>query len=152
MAAVDAFDIHVRGSIVQAVQTIVSRNHTRTDALVVSVTQIHAGSAHNVIPDTAWISGTVRTLDPAMQAMARKRMQEIVAGQAASFGIEAVLDHRIGDPASVNGPASLSFAAQAAREVAGIDHVGDACEPEMGAEDFSYMLPARPGAGLPPTL
>ena len=119
--SVDAFDIHIKGrgghgamphetadpviaavGIVQAIQSIVSRNHKAIDDLVVSVTQIHAGSAHNVIPDTAYINGTVRTFDPQVQAMVMRRMAEIVAGQAASFGVEAVLDYQTGDPATVN--------------------------------------------------
>lgn len=167
MAAVDAFDIHIKGrgghgamphetadpviaavGIVQAIQSIVSRNHKAIDDLVVSVTQIHAGSAHNVIPDTAYINGTVRTFDAQVQAMVMRRMAEIVAGQAASFGVEAVLDYQTGDPATVNDPACASFAAQVAREVAGVDHVDAECPREMGAEDFSYMLQARPGAYL----
>ena len=91
MAAVDAFDIRIKGrgghgamphetadpviaavGIVQALQSIVSRNHKAIDDLVVSVTQIHTGSAHNVIPDDAWINGTVRTFDPAVQARASR--------------------------------------------------------------------------------
>ena len=167
MAAVDAFDIHIKGrgghgatphetadpviaavGIVQAIQSIVSRNHKAIDDLVVSVTQIHTGSAHNVIPDTAYINGTVRTFDPEVQAMVMRRMAEIVAGQAASFGVEATLDYQTGDPATVNDPACVSFAAQVAREVAGVDHVDAECPREMGAEDFSYMLQARPGAYL----
>ena len=165
MAAVDAFDIRIKGrgghgamphetadpviaavGIVQALQSIVSRNHKAIDDLVVSVTQIHTGSAHNVIPDDAWINGTVRTFDPAVQAMVMRRMQEIVAGQAASYGVEAVLDYQTGDPATVNDPACASFAAGVAAEVAGLDMVDGDCPREMGAEDFSYMLEARPGA------
>lgn len=167
MAAVDAFDIHVTGrgghgamphetadpliaavGIVQALQTIVSRNHRAIDDLVVSVTQIHSGSAHNVIPDTAFINGTVRTFDPAVQAMVMKRMQEIVDGQAASFGVTARLDYKIGDPATVNDATCTAFASDVAAEIAGVENVDSNCPREMGAEDFSYMLQARPGAYL----
>ena len=167
MAAVDAFDIHVQGrgghgamphetadpviaavGMVQAIQSIVSRNHKAIDDLVISVTQIHAGSAHNVIPDTAYINGTVRTFDPDVQAMVMRRMQDIVAGQAAAYGVEARLDYQVGDPATVNDPACTSFAAQVAREVAGVDQVDAEHPREMGAEDFSYMLQSRPGAYL----
>ncbi|WP_134725642.1 M20 aminoacylase family protein [Paracoccus luteus] len=167
MAAVDAFDIHITGrgghaamphetadpvvaavGIVQALQTIVSRNHKALDDLVVSVTQIHTGSAHNIVPDTAYINGTVRTFDPAVQAMVMRRMQDIVAGQAASFGVEARLDYHVGDPATVNDPDATALAAAVAVEVAGAANVDAAAGREMGAEDFSYMLQVRPGAYL----
>lgn len=167
MAAVDAFDIRIKGrgghganphltadpviaavGIVQALQSIVSRNHNAIEDLVVSVTQIHTGSAHNVIPADAYINGTVRTFDPAVQAMVMRRMAEIVAGQAASFAVEATLDYQQGDPATVNDPACAAFAVEVASEVSGAAHVDGDCPREMGAEDFSYMLQARPGAYL----
>lgn len=167
MAAVDTFSIQITGrgghgamphetadpiiaavSIVQAIQTIVSRNHYAQDELVVSVTQIHTGSADNIIPEGAWINGTVRTFDKAVQAMVMRRLDEIVAGQAASFGVSAVLDYEIGYPATINDPTKASFAADVAREIAGDAGVEDHTGREMGAEDFSYMLEKRPGAYL----
>ncbi|SHI32711.1 M20 aminoacylase family protein [Wenxinia saemankumensis] len=165
MAAEDVFDIHVRGTgghaamphlardpliaataIVQALQTIPSRNHRAHESLVLSVTQIHAGSADNVIPDTAWINGTVRTFAPSVQAMARRRMEEIVAGTAAAHGVEAELVYHVEYPATINDPARAVFAAEVASEI-GLS-VEPAMDPEMGAEDFAYMLQARPGAYL----
>ena len=167
MAAVDTFEIHVQGvgghgamphetrdpvmaacGMAQALQTIVSRNNYALDDLVVSVTQIHAGTVNNVIPDTAYLNGTVRTFDPAVQQMVRERMAQIVEGQAASYGVTARLDYEVGYPATVNDPESTAFAAEAAREVSGADRVTDRAGREMGAEDFSYMLQARPGAYL----
>ena len=167
MAAVDEFKIQVNGKgghgamphetadpliaavgIVQAIQTIVSRNHYAMDELVVSVTQIHAGSADNVIPDGAWINGTVRTFDSKVQAMVMTRLDEIVTGQAASFGVEAVLDYEIGYPATINDPEKTAFAADVAREIAGDAGVNAAAGPEMGAEDFAFFLEKRPGAYL----
>ncbi|MDP2063241.1 MAG: M20 aminoacylase family protein [Phaeovulum sp.] len=167
MAAVDSFEVHVQGrgghgayphetadpvvaavGIVSALQTIVSRNHMPLDDLVVSVTQIHAGSADNIIPDTAWINGTVRTFRAPVRAMVRKRIAEIVAGQAAAYEVTARLDYHEGYPATVNDPVKTAFAAEVAREVAGAAGVNDAAGREMGAEDFSYMLEARPGAYL----
>ncbi|WP_136637533.1 M20 aminoacylase family protein [Pseudooceanicola onchidii] len=163
LAAVDTFHIDVKGigghaanphetsdpipcavSIVQAIQTIVSRNHYAQDDLVVSVTQIHAGSAENIVPDKVYINGTVRTFDPKVQDMVNRRMEEIVAGQAASFGIKAVLRYDRHYPATVNDVAKSEFAAEVARGVSGqvVYREGR----EMGAEDFSYMLQARPGA------
>ena len=167
MAAVDTFHIHIKGvgghgamphdtrdpvmaacGMAQAIQTIVSRNHYALDDLVVSVTQIHTGSADNVIPDTAYINGTVRTFDKGVQAMVIRRMQAIVDGHAASYDVEAELDYEVGYPATVNDPDKTTFAAEVAREVAGENRVLAEAGREMGAEDFSYMLEARPGAYL----
>ncbi|MFV1599263.1 MULTISPECIES: M20 aminoacylase family protein [unclassified Phaeobacter] len=167
MAAVDSFHIHIQGvgghgamphetrdpvmaacGIAQAIQTIVSRNHYALDDLVVSVTQIHTGTVDNVVPDTAYINGTVRTFDPRVQEMVIRRMGEIVAGQAASYGVEAELDYEIGYPATINDAAKTDFAVSVAAEIAGAEHVEAEAGREMGAEDFSYMLQARPGAYL----
>ena len=167
MAAVDSFDIDITGQgghgamphetrdpvvaavgIVQAIQTIVSRNHYALNELVVSVTQIHTGSAENIIPETAYINGTIRTFDPEVQAMVHRRLAEIVEGQAASYGVEAKLHIEVGYPATVNHPDQTAFAAETAREVATGGKVIDDRRKEMGAEDFSYMLAARPGAYL----
>lgn len=167
MAAVDTFHVHVQGvgghgamphetrdpvmaacGIAMAIQTIVSRNHYALDDLVVSVTQIHTGTVDNVIPDTAYLNGTVRTFDPQVQAMVQRRMRDIVAGQAASYGVEAVLDYETGYPATINDPDKTGFAAMIAGEVVGENRVVADAGREMGAEDFSYMLQERPGAYL----
>ena len=167
MAAVDTFHIYIQGQgghgamphetrdpvmaacgIAQAIQTIVSRNHYALQDLVVSVTQIHTGTVDNVIPDTAYINGTVRTFDPEVQKMVMRRMEEIVTGQAASYGVEARLDYEVGYPATINEPKKTDFAAEVAREISGADNVEAEAGREMGAEDFSYMLEARPGAFL----
>ncbi len=167
MAAADTFHIHIKGKgghgarphdcvdsvvaacgIVTAFQTIVSRNHNPRESLVVSVTQVHTGTVDNVIPETAYINGTIRTFDKSVQAMVVKRMEEIVAGQAAAYGLEAKLEIEFGYPPTVNDADKAGFAAGVAAEVAGEAGVDDAIEPVMGAEDFSYMLEARPGAYL----
>ncbi|MBM9594360.1 M20 aminoacylase family protein [Roseitranquillus sediminis] len=167
MAAVDTFEIDVVGrgghgamphetvdpimpavAIVQAIQTILSRNHRNDQDLVISVTQIHSGSADNIVPDRAWICGTVRTFSEDVQRMVMSRIEEIVAGQAAAFGATAKLDYQVGYPATYNDPGRTRFAAEVAREVAGDERVDDESGREMGAEDFSYMLRARPGAYL----
>lgn len=167
MAAADTFEIHLTGtgghaarphscvdpvvaacSIVQALQSIVSRNRDPMDSLVVSVTQIHTGTTDNVIPETVYINGTVRTFSKEVQAMAFKRMKEIVAGQAASFGIDARVEVDYGYPPTVNDGGKAAFAADVASEIAGATGVNDSVAPVMGAEDFSYMLEARPGAYL----
>ena len=167
MAAVDTFEIHLAGrgghgamphdavdpivaavAMVQGIQTIVSRNHCNQDDLVVSVTQIHSGSADNIIPETAYICGTVRTFLSRVQEMVQQRMHEIVSGTAQAFGVEADLDYQVGYPATVNDHGRAAFAASVAREIAGEAAVEDDAIREMGAEDFSYMLRARPGAYL----
>ena len=167
MAAVDSFDVHIKGKgghgayphecvdpviaavhIAQALQSIVARNHYALQDLVVSVTMIHTGTAENIIPDTAYLGGTVRSFDPDVRNMVEKRMGEIAAGQGASFGVEAKLDYRRSYPATVNDPEKTEFAVGVAEEIAGKDAVDGAQWREMGAEDFSYMLQERPGAYL----
>ncbi|MGR3759110.1 M20 aminoacylase family protein [Roseobacteraceae bacterium NS-SX3] len=167
MAAVDTFHIHIKGEgghgamphetrdpvmaacgIAQAIQTIVSRNHHALEDLVVSVTQIHTGTVDNVVPDTAYINGTVRTFNPEVQKMVMRRMEEIVKGQAASYGVEAALDYEVGYPATINDAEKAGFAAEVAREISGAESVEAEAGREMGAEDFAYMLEARPGAYL----
>ena len=163
MAAADDFDIHITGkgghgamphetidpvvaavSIAQAIQTIVSRNNYSQDSLVVSVTQIHTGSADNIIPEKAYVNGTVRTFDPAVQGMVIARLEAIVAGAAISFGVEAEVVYNVGYPVTVNDPDRTVFAANVAREIAGDKGVIDDNGPEMGAEDFAYLLEKRP--------
>tara|TARA_R110000850_G_scaffold127947_8_gene247208 strand:+ start:1371 stop:2537 length:1167 start_codon:yes stop_codon:yes gene_type:complete len=167
MAAVDSFTIKINGrgghgamphetadpvvaacGIVQAIQTISSRNVHSAQEKVISVTQIHTGTASNIIPDTAMINGTVRTFDKDVQTLIRKRMDEIVQGQAASYGVTAELDYEEGYPATVNAEAQTGFAAGIARDVVGEANVDAESSKVAGAEDFSYMLEERPGAYL----
>ena len=135
-------------SIGQALQTIISRNVPSTHQAVVSVTQIHAGTTNNVIPAEAFLNGTIRTFDTEVQDLVHRRIREIAAGQAASFGVEAHVDIEIGYPATVNSPEQTVFAATVARDVAGPANVDENTEPVAGAEDFAFMLAARPGAYL----
>ncbi len=167
MAAVDTIHIHIKGvgghaanphetrdpipavlGIVGAIQTILSRNHNPLEDLVVSITQIHTGSAENVIPETAYINGTVRTYDPRVQDMVERRLNEIVKGQAAAYGVEAKLIYERWYPATVNNAEKAAFAADIARDLVGDKMVLWDQGREMGAEDFSYFLEARPGAFL----
>jgi hippurate hydrolase len=132
--------------IVLALQTIVSRNIDPLDACVVSVTRFEAGSANNIIPQSAWLNGTVRTLKAATRDAVEKQIREIVAGLAVASGATARVDYRRGYPPTVNHPAQTDFAAAVARKVAGESQVHANVPPLMGAEDFSFMLEARPGA------
>ncbi|MEM8578271.1 MAG: M20 aminoacylase family protein [Pseudomonadota bacterium] len=133
-------------AIVQGFQTIVSRNVDAGQRLVVSITQIHTGSAENVIPSEAIINGTVRTFDPEVRDLAERRLSELAAGIAQGYGVTAEVDFQRGYPATVNDADSAAFAAGVARDVVGDAAVIDNAEPVMGAEDFAYMLEARPGA------
>jgi hippurate hydrolase len=134
--------------IAQTLQTIVSRSRNPNDKLVVSVTQIHAGSTDNVTPENAYINGTVRTFDKMVQDMVIKRMEEIVAGHALSFGVDCKLRYEKGYPPTINSPENVEIAALAAKDISGINMVDDNAGQEMGAEDFSYLLEKRPGAYL----
>lgn len=165
LAAVDMFDINIKGKgghvanhhlavdpivaacgITQAVQTIVSRSRSPFDDLVVSVTQIHTGSADNIIPDSAYINGTVRTFSRDTQAMVKQRLKEIVEGQAAAYGVEAELIYHDDYPPTINDPAQTEFAVAAAVDVAGAANVNANWHKDMGAEDFAFFLENRPGA------
>lgn len=165
MAAADTFRIEITGkgghgaaphntcdpitaalAIGNALHTIPSRNLRSGDDLVLSVTQIHAGTADNIIPAYAWLEGTVRTFASEVRDMAEARLTEIVAGQATSFGVQAVVDYERGYPPTVNHPAQAKFAADVAAEIVGQSNVAPDRRPEMAAEDFAYMLEARPGA------
>ncbi|APE43719.1 amidohydrolase [Sulfitobacter alexandrii] len=167
MAAADTFHIRLTGkgghgarphecidpvvaacAIVQSLQTIVSRNNDPQAQLVISTTQIHTGTTDNVIPEEVYINGTVRTFDKEVQAMVVRRMQAIVDGHAASYDLKGELDFEYGYPPTVNDPDRTGFAAEVAAEVAGSAGVETHFAPVMGAEDFSYMLEARPGAYL----
>lgn len=167
MAGADVFDINIKGrgghgamphgtvdpvlaacSIAQAIQTIVSRNVDAAERLVISVTQIHTGSVDNVIPDTAYMNGTVRSFTPEVRELAERRLREIVAGQAASYGCEAEVVYNRGYPVTYNSAEGVVTATKAARDVSGVEAVVDDFEPVMGSEDFSYMLEKRPGAYL----
>jgi hippurate hydrolase len=135
-------------AMVQGMQTILSRNLHALDEAVISVTQIHAGTASNIIPEEAWFCATIRSFTPAVREMLKTRFHEIVAGHAAAFGVTAAVDYEWGYPATINHPEETDFAAEVAREVAGEAAVNARAPREMGSEDFSYMLEARPGAYL----
>lgn len=133
---------------VQAVQTIIPRNVYALDEAVISVTQIHTGTASNIIPEEAMFCATIRCFNPEVRALLKRRFHEIVEGHALAYNVTARIDYDWGYPATVNEPASAAFAADVAREVSGEAAVDDAANREMGSEDFSYMLEARPGAYL----
>jgi hippurate hydrolase len=165
LAAVDTFFVHLEGAgghaatphetrdpipaalaIGQALPTVVSRNRPAADEMVLSLTQIHAGTTDNVVPARAMLNGTVRSFDERLRDTVERRMEEIVSGTAAAYGVRARLDYIREYPVLANDPARAAFAAEVAAEV--VPSVSADAPREMGAEDFAYMLAARPGAFL----
>ncbi|QLF68610.1 amidohydrolase [Peteryoungia desertarenae] len=138
--------IVIGAQIVGALQTIAARNANPLRSVVVSVTQFHAGTTHNIIPEEAFISGTVRSLDEEVRDLAERRIGEIAAGIAAAHGAAIEYDYERACPVTVNHADQTNFAAQAAIDVAGRDHVDTEVDPTMAGEDFAFMLQARPGA------
>ena len=165
MASADSFDITVTGrgghaatphlardpiacafQLGQAVLAIVPRDTSALDNVVVTITQVHAGTTHNVIPETATLSGTVRAQSVAARDMVRQRMGEICDGLGTAMGLRAALDYQEGLPPTINDADEAAFAARVARDIAGDAGVDTGIDPRMGAEDFSFMLERRPGA------
>ena len=137
--------IPVACQMVQAFQTIVSRNKKPVDAAVISVTMIHTGEATNVVPDSCEIQGTVRTFTLEVLDMIEQRMRDIAQHTSAAFGATCEFAFKRNYPPTINHPAEAAFARQVMEELVGTEQVLPQ-EPTMGAEDFSYMLQARPGA------
>jgi amidohydrolase len=131
--------------IAQAWQTIISREKNPLESAVLSITQIHAGSATNVIPDEAVLIGTVRTFSMDVLDLIERRMHEMAGGVAAGFGASVAFSFKRNYPPLVNDAAKTRFAIEAMQAVVGPDKVDTAVEPTMGAEDFAFMLQARPG-------
>ena len=164
MAATDSIDIKIEGlgghaarpnkcidsvlvgsQLITALQSIVSRTIDPLDSAVISICEFHAGNARNVIPQTAELRGTVRTLTPEVREMVEKRTREVVAGVAQMTGARIDLEYERGYPVVINHASQTDFATQVAKEIAGEANVHE-MPPLMGAEDFAYMLEARPGA------
>ena len=130
---------------IAALQTIVSRNLHPLAAGVVTVTQVHAGDTWNVIPGEVVLRGTVRSFDPAVQDLIERRMRGIVDGIAATFEMTATLRYERRYPATVNSATETAVAAAAAETIVGRTNVDTEPMPEMGSEDFAFMLQAKPG-------
>jgi hippurate hydrolase len=165
MAGADFFDIKIRGygahgamperskdavviamSLGQALQTIVSRNVDPLQAAVLSITQIHAGSAYNVIPGDAWLCGTVRAFSDEARALIRERMRELCAGIAAAFDVEIEADIRDTFGVLVNKEEQSKVVEDVARTIVEPSKVFTRSQPKMGSEDFADMIQAVPGA------
>jgi len=132
--------------LIVAFQSIVARTVSPLDSAVISICEFHAGHASNVIPASAELRGTVRTLRKEVRDLVEKRMNEVCAGVALQTGARISLNYDRGYPVVINHPEETKLAAKIAGEVGGAANVAIDMEPVMGAEDFAYMLEARPGA------
>ncbi|MER8629466.1 M20 family metallopeptidase [Mesorhizobium opportunistum] len=138
--------IVITSQLVGALQTIASRSTDPVEAVVVSVTKFHAGDAYNIIPESAEIAGTVRTLRKEIAKKSEERIRTICDGLAIAFGAKIEVDYQANYPVTFNHAEETAFASDVAANVAGDAHVHRGIQPVMGGEDFSYMLEARPGA------
>ncbi len=165
MAGADVFDITVRGHgahaayphqssdpivtaarIVTALQTVVSREMDPLDPAVLTVARISGGTAYNIIPDTAHLAGTVRTLSRDVADRIEAAMRRIVEGECVAAGATGEVVYHRGSPPVVNDPAIVELVREAGVLSVGPDAVTDLLRPSMGAEDFAYMLREAPGA------
>ncbi|KFB08111.1 M20 aminoacylase family protein [Nitratireductor basaltis] len=126
--------------------TIVARETDPVEAVVISPTQIHAGTNYNVVPEVVKVGGTIRTLSNESMAMVMDKMRQLAKGLAIAKGCEIELDIHEGYPVTVNHAAQVDAALQIARDTFGADAVDEEVAPKMGTEDFSYMLAKKPGA------
>jgi hippurate hydrolase len=129
---------------VQAFQTIVTRNKRPIDTAVISVTMIHAGEATNVVPDSCEIQGTVRTFTTEVLDLVERRMKTIAESTCAAFEAGCEFQFKRNYPPTVNHEAETEFTRRLLGDVVGNENVLD-FEPTMGSEDFSYFLQAKPG-------
>ena len=142
--AVDA--VLVGAQIINNIQSIVSRNVDPMKSAVVSICMFEAGNTDNVLPQTVSLRGTARSFAPEVRDVLEARLKQVVEGTAAAYGATAKLVYRRGYPVLRNHAQQTKFAAAVAQDVAGRDRVDTELPPMMGAEDFSFMLNARPGA------
>ena len=165
LAAADRFEITIEGKgahatkpyegidtvvvaahMITALQSIVARNVDPLKSAVLSVTYMRAGDAFNIIPQTATLRGTVRTLEPQVRDQVEARLKSVAEHCAVMFGARATVDYLRGYPVTRNHETESRYAAEIAAEVAGAANVKTDIPPSMAGEDFSYMLLERPGA------
>ncbi len=164
MASSNEFDIVIKGKgahagmpnlgvdpvmaavqIAQSLQTIVTRNRNPLDAAILSITQIHTGSAYNIVPNHAEMRGTVRTFTTETLDLIERRMAEIVEHTARAMGCEAEFTFSRNYPPTINEAAETEVCARVIRDLVGDEQFNPAVQPTMGAEDFAFMLQAKPG-------
>jgi len=164
MAGADRFDIVVTGrgghaamphkstdsiiaatALVQALQTLVSRNTEPLEPAVLSVTRIHAGHTDNVLPEETVLGGTVRAFSAKQQTLMENGMQRICDGIAATYGVRVDMAYNRGYPPTINSEQESALCHEVAAQVMGKDNIRTDLRPSMGAEDFAYLLRERPG-------
>ena len=167
MASLDCFDIVVEGygahgalphqgidpvyasaQVITALQSVVSRNANPLQATVISVTKIHGGDAHNIIPGQVLLGGGIRCFDPEVREFLKTRVVEIVEGVCSSLGARGSVEFISGYPAVINGSAAVNLASRVAIDLVGEGNVDADSEPVLGSEDFAYMLEEKPGCYL----
>lgn len=137
--------IYVASHVIQGLNSIVSRKLNPMEASVVSIGKIESGTTYNIIPDSAKIIGTIRTLAPEAVHIIQKQIVQITEGVCAAFGASSTVNFIIGTPPLVNDPKETAFVESIIRTTFG-DNVFELADPLMGSEDFSYYLQQKPGA------
>jgi hippurate hydrolase len=136
----------IASALVGSLQTILSRNVAPLDTCVLSVTQLHAGSAYNIVPDTATLAGTIRYFKDEVIELAETRMRELCAGFAVAYGVEIRVDLRNIFDVLMNDHALSDAYLEAATDIVGAENISSTDQPATGSEDFADMLKVVPGA------
>jgi amidohydrolase len=137
--------VFAASQIIGSLQAIITRNKRPVDAAVLSITQFHAGDASNIIPDSAWIGGTVRTFTLEVLDLIESRLRQIASATAQAFDCTAEVTFLRNYPPTINHEKETAFAVDIMKELVGEKHVNPRIDPTMGAEDFAFMLQEKPG-------
>ena len=137
--------VFTASQIIGSLQAIITRNKRPVDAAVLSITQFHAGDASNIIPDSAWIGGTVRTFTIEVLDLIETRLNQIASATAQAFDCSAEVTFSRNYPPTINHEKETAFAIDVMKDLVGEKHVNPRVDPTMGAEDFAYMLQEKPG-------
>ncbi|MFP6827545.1 MAG: M20 aminoacylase family protein [Gammaproteobacteria bacterium] len=137
--------VHAAAQVITALQSIVSRNADPLQAAVISVTKIHGGDAHNIIPGQVLLGGGIRCFDPKMRELLKSRVVEIVEGICSGLGARGTVTFVSGYPAVINGLDAVGLAAGVAADIVGVRNVDAESDPVLGSEDFAFMLEEKPG-------
>jgi len=137
--------IAIAGAVITALQNITSRQINPLDSVVVSITKVNAGDSYNVIPETAHLSGTVRTFHKHIQKKIKTQIKLIVESTCKAFGATAEIDYQIRYPSTINNETETEYAKEAAKDIVGKDNIVLNSPPSLGSEDFSFLLNASKG-------
>jgi hippurate hydrolase len=137
--------VFAASQMIGSLQSIITRNKRPIDAAVLSITQFHAGDASNIIPDSAWVGGTVRTFTLEVLDLIETRLRHIASTVAQAFDCNAEVEFSRNYPPTINHPSETEFAVGVMKDLVGEDHVNPRIDPTMGAEDFAFMLQEKPG-------